>query len=145
MTWSWYTFRQQIRDDERGILTRDGRFERILAPGEFSAFDPQRRLTVEVVKVVRAEIAAERALLLTRLNPQTADNFKIVQTNATEVAIVTFDGEPKVVVMPNSIRAFWACATEVGVEVIDTAQHLTVEKRHLERIDVTRTVSVVQA
>ncbi|MFO1013437.1 MAG: slipin family protein [Caulobacteraceae bacterium] len=145
MTWSWYTFRQKIRDDERGILTRDGRFERILAPGEFSAFDPQRRLSVEVVKVVRAEIPAERALLLTRLNPQAAENFKIVQTNATEVAIVTYDGEPKVLVLPNSMRAFWTCVTEVGVEVIDTAQHLAVEKRHLERIDVTRTLSVVQA
>ncbi len=145
MTWSLYTFRHKIRDDERGFLTRDGRFERLLTPGEFTAFDPFRRLAVETVKVVRAEIPAERALLLSRLRPEIADNFKIVRTSATEVAIVTYDGEPKVLVLPNSLRAFWACATDVGVEMIDTAEHLTVEKRHLERIDVARSASVVQA
>src|SRR6185295_5171812 len=101
MTWSLYTFTQLIRDDERGILTRDGRFQRLLPPGEFRAFDPERRLASETVKVVRAEFPMERALMLISLKPEMAQNFAFVRTGPTEVAIVSYDGEPKVLVLPN--------------------------------------------
>ena len=53
-----------VKDDERAMLTRDGRFERLLGPGRFSAFDFGGHLKAEVIKVVRAELPAERALLL---------------------------------------------------------------------------------
>ena len=53
-----------VKDDERAFLTRDGRFERLLGPGRFSAYDPGNRLKAEVVKVVRTELATGRALLL---------------------------------------------------------------------------------
>ena len=42
-----------VKDDERAFLTRDGRFERLLGPGRFSAHDPFQRLNAETVKVVR--------------------------------------------------------------------------------------------
>ena len=91
-----FWFEVIVRDDERGFLSRDGRFVRLLPPGRFIAFDPGRQLSAEVVKVVRAEIAPERALLLHRTHrPVAEQNFEIVQVGPTEVAIVSFDGEPK--------------------------------------------------
>ena len=67
---------------------------------------PRARLSAEVVKVVRAEINAERALLLEKTQPSLAEeSFEIVQTGPTEVAIVSFDGEPKHLVNPNTTRA----------------------------------------
>jgi hypothetical protein len=66
-----------VRDDERGFLSRDGRFVRLLAPGRFTSFDPAQQLSVEVVKVVRTEIATERALLLQRTHrPVAEQNFE---------------------------------------------------------------------
>ena len=35
-----FWFEVIVRDDERGFLSRDGRFVRLLQPGRFMAFDP---------------------------------------------------------------------------------------------------------
>jgi regulator of protease activity HflC (stomatin/prohibitin superfamily) len=133
-----------VRDDERGFLSRDGRFVRLLAPGRFTSFDPAQQLSVEVVKVVRADIAPERALLLQRTHrPVAEQNFEIVQAGPTEVAIVSFDGEPKHLVPPNTTRAYWKALTSVDVELIDTENELRVAKRYLDKLDPARSAGVI--
>jgi regulator of protease activity HflC (stomatin/prohibitin superfamily) len=133
-----------VKDDERGFLSRDGRFVRLLAPGRFASFDPAHQLSVDVVKVVRAEIAPERALLLQRTHrPVAEQNFEIVQAGPTEVAIVSFDGEPKHLVPPNTTRAYWKALTSVDVELIDTENELRVAKRYLDKLDPARSAGVI--
>ena len=45
---------------------------------------------------MRAEIAADKALLFAKAHPAVAaENFEIVQVVANEIAIVSLDGEPK--------------------------------------------------
>lgn len=128
-----------VKDDERAFLRRDGRFVKLLEPGRFAEFDPLRQLSVEVVKILRAEIAPERALMIAKTDPDIAEeNLAIIQAGPTEVAIVSMDGEPKHLVLPNSTRAFWKTLTKVEAEVIDTAQALRVEKRHLDKLDAAR-------
>lgn len=141
-----FKFRVIVKDDERAFLTRDGRFERLLGPGRFVALDYGRRLAAEVVKVARAEIAADKALLLAKTHLNVADdNFEIVQLGPHEVAIVSLDGEPKHMVMPNSTRAFWKAVTAVDVERIDAGADMRVAKRHLDRMDLARMPLVVHA
>ncbi|MTD96365.1 slipin family protein [Hyphomicrobium sp. xq] len=133
-----------VRDDERGFLSRDGRFVRLLPPGRFTSFDPAHQLSVEVVKVVRAEIATERALLMQRTHrPVAEQNFEIVQAGPTEVAIVSFDGEPKHLVPPNTTRAYWKALTSVDVELIDTENELRVAKRYLDKLDPARSAGAI--
>jgi regulator of protease activity HflC (stomatin/prohibitin superfamily) len=133
-----------VKDDERAFLRRNGVFQKLLAPGRFVEFDPFQQLTVEIVKILRAEIAPEKALLLAKTEPDIAEqNLAIVQPGPTEVAIVSMDGEPKHLVLPNTTRAFWKTLTSVNVETIDTASSLRVEKRHLDKLDVSRAGSSV--
>ena len=88
---------------------------------------------------MRAEIAPERALLLQRTHrPVAEQNFEIVQAGPTEVAIVSFDGEPKHLVPPNTTRAYWRTLTSVDVELIDTESELRVAKRYLDKLDPAR-------
>ena len=135
-----------IKDDERAFLARDGKLVRLLAPGRFRAFDPGWRLTAEVVKVARAEIAIEKARLVERTDPAlAADNLEIVQAGPGEVAIVSFDGEPKHIVLPNTARAFWKTLTRVDVERIDAAADMRVAKAHLDRMDLARNPVVAHA
>ncbi len=135
-----------VKDDERVLLSQDGRFVRLLGPGRHRQFDWNNRLSGETVKIARAEIAAEKALLLARTHPQLAEaNFEIVQAGPSEVAIVSFDGEPKHFVMPNTTRAFWKTITRVDVERIDTAADMRVAKHHLDRIDTARNSAVASA
>jgi SPFH domain / Band 7 family len=135
-----------VKDDERAFLARDGRFERLLGPGRYKEFDWNRRLSIEVVKVIRAELTAERALLFEKMQPDLAGaNFVIVQPTSTEVAIVSFDGEPRHIVLPNTTRAFWKTLTHVEVELIDTAADMRIAKRHLDKLDVTTMKSAISA
>ena len=139
-----FKFKVVVKDDERAFLVRDGRFERLLGPGRFIALDYGRRLTAEVVKVARAEIAADKALLFAKSHPAVAaEHFEIVQVGANEVAIVSHDGEPKHLVLPNTTRAFWKTITRVDVERIDATREVRVAKRHLDRLDPARSPMVV--
>lgn len=139
-----FWFETIVKDDERAFLTRDGRFVRLLPPGRFTAFDPAHQLSAEVVKVVRSEVPPERALLLQRTHRILAEqNFEIVQTSPTEVAIISLDGEAKFLVSPNSTRAFWKTLTSVDVELIDTASELRVAKHYLDKLDLARSTAVV--
>lgn len=139
-------FKVIVKDDERALLMRDGRFERLLGPGRFVRLDPFRRLTAEVLKVARTEVPAERANLLMRAHPGIfAGLIEIVQTAPGEVAIVSLDGEPRHLVLPNSTRAFWKAVTRVEVERIDAAADMRVSKQHLDKLDVARTPIVAVA
>ncbi len=141
-----FMFKVVVKDDERAFLTRDGRLERLLGPGRFTAFDPYGQLKAEIVKVVRTEIAAERALMLAKAHPGLAEqHLEIVQAGPTEVAIISFDSEPKHLVMPNTTRAFWKTLTDVGVERIDAGSEVRIAKRHLDKLDLARMPLVVHA
>jgi regulator of protease activity HflC (stomatin/prohibitin superfamily) len=139
-----FKFKVVVKDDERAFLVRDGRFERLLGPGRFVALDYGRRLTAEVVKVARAEIAADKALLFANSHPAVAaEHFEIVEVGPNEVAIVSLDGEPKHLVLPNTTRAFWKTITKVNVERIDATAEVRVAKRHLDKLDPARSPMVV--
>src|SRR5688572_19886489 len=98
----FFSFETVVRDDERAFLTRSGRFEALLGPGRYRAFDLRRELAAETFKVIQAEIPATRALMLRQTHPEiVAAHFEIVQAGPMQVAIVSFDGDPKHVVLPN--------------------------------------------
>jgi len=69
-----FKFKVVVKDDERAFLLHDGRFERLLGPGRFVALDYGRRLTAEVVKVARAEIAADKRCCSPRRTPTSPRN-----------------------------------------------------------------------
>ncbi len=58
-----------------------------------------------------------------------------MQPGPDQVAIVSMDGEPKHLVLPNTTRAFWKVVTTVDVEMIDTAENMRIDKRHLNKLD----------
>ena len=141
-----FRFKLVVKDDERALLTRSGRFVKLIAPGKYTAFDFDRALSAEIVKVVRAEIPAERVLMLQKSHPEVvAEHFEIIQTGPTQVAIVSFDGDPKHLVLPNSTRAFWKTLTKVDVERVETADNFRVSKDHLNKVDLSRTSVIVSA
>jgi regulator of protease activity HflC (stomatin/prohibitin superfamily) len=135
-----------VKDDERALLSRDGKFARVLGAGRHRFFDPLARLSVETFKIVRGEIAFDRYATIASVDAQAAaETFVAVQTRAGEVAVVSFDGQPTHLMTPWQSRAFWTGVTKVEVERIDTKAALKIEKRHLEKLDVARNPGVVQA
>jgi len=128
--------RVTVKDGERALLLRNGRYERVLDPGRHRLFDPKRELTVESFKVVQAEFSAERYAVIKAERPEMAAAlFEAVETRANELAIVSLDGRPTHLVGPWKLRVFWKVATVVTVERIYTAVDPKVDPRHLALID----------
>jgi len=79
-----------VKDGERALLLRNGRYERVLGPGRHRCFDPRRELTVETFSVVRAEFPAERYAVIKAERPELAEMlFAPIKTRADELAIVS--------------------------------------------------------
>ena len=140
-----FKFKVVVKDDERAFLVRDGRFERLLGPGRFVALDYGRRLTAEVVKVARAEIAADKALLFAKAHPAVAaEHFEIVQTGANEVAIVSFDGEAEAPgAAERDARRSGRRSPRSTSSASTPRPEVRVAKRHLDKLDLTRMPLVV--
>jgi regulator of protease activity HflC (stomatin/prohibitin superfamily) len=130
-----FVLRVTVQDGERAILTRNGRFERVLEPGRHTVFDPLRRTAVETYNVVRAEFPAERFAVLKTARPDVAEAlFEAVETKSDELAIVSLDGRPTHLLAPWQTRVFWKVATRVEVERIDVTTDRKVAPRHLAMV-----------
>jgi regulator of protease activity HflC (stomatin/prohibitin superfamily) len=126
------TLRVTVKDGERALLARDGRLERVLEPGRHRFIDPLRQLKADIYSVVRAEFPAERYAVLKAARPDlVADLFEAVETRADELAIVSLDGRPALLLGPWQIRVYWKVATRVEVERIDVTRDPKVAPRHL--------------
>jgi regulator of protease activity HflC (stomatin/prohibitin superfamily) len=135
--------RVTVRDGERALVTRNGRFERVLEPGRHRLLDPKRQLAAELYQVVRAEFPADRYAVLKAARPDlVADLFEAVETRAGEIAIVKLDGRPVLVLGPWSTRVYWKVATRIEVERIEVASEPKVAPRHLAMIDRSRSTYV---
>jgi regulator of protease activity HflC (stomatin/prohibitin superfamily) len=132
MVWHLLMLRVTVKDGERALLTRNGRLERVLAPGRHRLFDPLNARKVEICNVVRAEFPTERYAVLKSARPElAAELFEAVETKANELAIVSLDGRPTHLMAPWQTRVFWKVATKVDVERIDIEADPKVEARHL--------------
>jgi regulator of protease activity HflC (stomatin/prohibitin superfamily) len=146
MTWHLLMLHVTVKDGERALLTRNGRLERVLEPGRHRLFDARHELAAEVFSVVRAEFPAERYAVLNAARPDLAARlFEFVTTKANEVAIVSLDGRPVLLMTPWQARAYWKVATRVDVERIDVTSDPRVSAHHLAMIERSRSTVVTEA
>ena len=146
MTWHLLMLHVTVKDGERALLTRNGRLERVLEPGRHRLFDARHELAAEVFSVVRAEFPAERYAVLNAARPDLAASlFEFVTTKANEVAIVSLDGRPVLLMTPWQARAYWKVATRVDVERIDVTSDPRVSAHHLAMIERSRSTVVTEA
>ncbi len=128
-----------VKDGERALVTRNGRYERALGPGSHTLFDPARVLAAQSYPVVRTEFPADRYAVIKAEHPAlAAELFEAVETPGDRVAIVRLDGRPMALMGPWQVRVFWKVATRVEVESIDVAGDPTVSAERLLLIDRTR-------
>lgn len=136
MTRRLMTLRVTVKDGERALLMRNGRYERVLAPGRYRLLDLRRELAVETYQVVRAEFPADRYAVLKAERPElAAELFEAVETRADEVAVVSLDGRPTALIGPWMVRVYWKVVTQVDVERIDVSSDAKVSQRHLALIE----------
>ena len=119
-----------VRKHERGILFRNGDFQRFLAPAVYRFFDPGKRLDVERFDLTQP--AFEHRLLdyLVRWQPEAVEDlFLRVETGAGEIAVVYRNGHPWTFVAPERRALFWKGVVHVKAELIDVTTDVVVPHR----------------
>lgn len=133
-----------VKDGERALLLRDGRYDRVLNPGRHNFLDPLRKLTVERYDVVCADLAIDHYNVIKAERPDLAGELvALVETGANEVAVVSLDGRPAMVMGPWQRRAYWRVVTAVEVERIDTTDMLEVTDRQMTLMNKAATLHTV--
>ncbi|MGH1353278.1 MAG: slipin family protein [Methyloligellaceae bacterium] len=133
-----------VRDTERAIVIENGRFSRILTPGQYKLGNLFRSLEIHTFNVIRSDVPEDIESMISAVRPDLAKElFATVNTGEGEVAIVYFDGRPFRVFGPWKRSAFWKVSTNVEIKVINTADVLRLTNEQKKAI-VTSTSTLVE-
>jgi regulator of protease activity HflC (stomatin/prohibitin superfamily) len=112
--------RVTVKKNERGILLRNGDFERVLQPGTHWLFAPIDALRVEVFALEQPAFTHAMVDYLMAKEPDVvAAEFVRVELTETQVGLRTDNGALVEVLAPATRRLYWKGLVDVKVEVID--------------------------
>ena len=113
--------RVSVGDQERVLVTKNGRFESILGPGEYRIFvRPGLALAMETFQIGGLVFQSKWMDFLVQDRPATAAKyFAVVETKDAEVAVIFVDGKLRQVIGPGKRAAFWKDAAEIRAEVVN--------------------------
>jgi regulator of protease activity HflC (stomatin/prohibitin superfamily) len=114
--------RVTVKKNERGILLRNGDFERVLQPGTHWLIAPIDSLRVELFALEQPVFTHGLADYLMAKEPGVvAAEFVRVELNESQVGLRTENGALVEVLAPATRRLYWKGLVDVKVEVIDIA------------------------
>lgn len=118
-----------IKKNEKGVLFRDGDYERVLNPGRYHFFDPLKRLTVQVWKLdAPMNDMAMVDYLLQREAQVAAECFDCMELGEDEAGL-RFENDILVEVLaPASRRVFWKGLVKQRLEKVDLKQGYVLER-----------------
>jgi regulator of protease activity HflC (stomatin/prohibitin superfamily) len=109
-----------VGDQERVLIIRKGRFERILEAGEYWIPVFGRTLVLERHNVKELEFRSDWAEYIYKHRPGVASRFfTTVETRDSEVAVVYVDGKLSRVIGPGARVMFWTGLASINAAVFD--------------------------
>ena len=115
--------RVTVKKNERGLLLRNGDFDRVLQPGAHWLFDGIDTLRVETFALEQPAFTHGLADYLMAKEPAVvAAEFVRVELTETEVGLRSENGALVEVLAPATRRLYWNGLVDVRVEVIDIAE-----------------------
>ncbi|WP_404872723.1 SPFH domain-containing protein [Ideonella sp. A 288] len=124
-----------VKKNERGLLLRNGDFERVLQPGTHWLYSPIDALRVEVFPMEQAAFTHGLADYLMAREPQVvAAEFVRVELGEHQVGLRTENGVLVEVLAPGTRRLYWKGLVDVRLEVIDITASADVPAAVLARL-----------
>jgi regulator of protease activity HflC (stomatin/prohibitin superfamily) len=109
-----------VKKNERGLLLRDGDFERVLQPGTHWLFDAFDRLRVELFALEQPAFAHALADYLMAREPEVVEaEFVRVELNEQQVGLRAENGALVEILPPATRRLYWKGLARVQVDVVD--------------------------
>ena len=127
--------RVTVKKNERGLLLRNGDFERVLQPGTHWLFDGIDILRVETFALEQPAFTHGLADYLMAKEPDVvAAEFVRVELTETEVGLRSENSVLVEVLAPATRRLYWRAQVDVKVEVIDIAESAEVPAAVVARL-----------
>ena len=127
--------RVTVKKNERGILLRNGDFDRVLQPGTHWLFAGLDTLRVETFALEQPAFAHALADYLMAKEPAViAAEFVRVELTETQVGLRTENGALVEVLAPATRRLYWKGLIDVKVEVVDIAASAEVPAAVVSRL-----------
>lgn len=127
--------RVTVKKNERGLLLRNGDFERVLQPGTHWLFAGLDAMRVELFALEQPAFTHGLADYLMAKEPAVVEaEFVRVELNETQVGLRTENGALVEVLAPATRRLYWKGLVDVKVEVIDIAASADVPSATVARL-----------
>lgn len=143
----FWTRRVVIGDAERGLVYRNRRFERVLAPGVYRLFAWRDKLEVVVHDIRKPEYAGNDVdALIAALGARLGETFVLADIGMDEVGLVSKNGRLEDVLAPGVRQLYWRGLLQVDVETVSLAEGLRVTPevaRRLRQLGALARVAVV--
>lgn len=143
----FWTRRVVIGDAERGLVYRNRRFERVLAPGVYRLFAWRDKLEVVVHDIRKPEYAGNDVdALIAALGARLGETFVLADIGMDEVGLVSKNGRLEDVLAPGVRQLYWRGLVQVDVETVSLAEGLRVTPevaRRLRQLGALARVAVV--
>jgi len=124
----FWTKRVVIGDAERGLVYRNRRFERVLAPGVYRLFAWRAQLEVVVHDIRAPEYAGKDAdALIAALGERVHEIFVLADIGTGEVGLLSKYGKLEDVLAPGARKLYWRGLVPVEVERVAMSEDLRVE------------------
>ena len=127
--------RVTVKKNERGLLLRNGDFDRVLAPGRHLLFEGLDRLRVETFPLSQPAFVHPLADYLMASEPEVvARDFVRVALGETQVGLRYEDDVLVELLPPATRRLYWKGLRAVRVEVMDVAAQATLPPELTRRL-----------
>lgn len=121
--------RQVIAQYERGLVFRQGRFDRVLEPGVYWLAAPLGGLVVQVYDLTVPEFEYPRVDFLIQEAREVVDRyFQVVELTDREVGVVYKQGRVAGLLAPGRRQVYWRGPIEVRVEKFDLTESYELPK-----------------
>ena len=117
-----------VGDGERGLLYRNRRLQRVLAPGVYRWLDPFGRIAVAVHNAARAEYAGTDAdVLMARMDAKLGEHFLLADVGVDQVGLVLKNGKLEDVLAPGTRKLYWKELVPVELRLASLAGSLEMQ------------------
>lgn len=122
-----------IGDGERGLLYRNRRFERVLAPGVTWLWSSS--VDLRVADVTRPEYdGKDTDMLVERLGAELERDFVLADIGTDEVGLLSKNGKLEDVLAPGSRKLYWKGPVAIGVQRLSLDEGLELEPAVAKRL-----------
>jgi regulator of protease activity HflC (stomatin/prohibitin superfamily) len=128
-----------VRKSERGLLLRNGDFDRILQPGTYWLFSGLDSIQIETCSLEKVAFTHPIAEYLLAKEPRVvAAEFVRVELTEDQVGLRSENGVLVEILPPATRRLYWTGMVDVRVEVLDLANSAEVSEAVVHRITQTQ-------